>query len=161
MKSSSVWKERDEDVRLLVNPNPSVNELEREKRSDLCGLFIVSKSTGGNETTNPTRTVLRLTLVVNGPTRRRFSRLAHSLPTRESERKKRNDEVSREWMCSGIIGRCECLCAFLLLLFSSFVLLAPSMVRPTASSSRRQRLSFSSSSTTTLVDGQRQESTST
>ena len=67
----------------------------------------------------PTRASLLLTLVVNGPTRARFSRLAHNLvkfpPAGNTEEKRRKKKETTKklveengWMCAGpgVIGRC-------------------------------------------------------
>lgn len=55
----------------------------------------------------PTRALLLLTLVVNGPTRARFSRLAHNLVkfppagnTQEKRKKESTTKLSIEWMCA-------------------------------------------------------------
>jgi len=90
----------------------------------LCSFFFFSLSqTQLVGIGQPTRALLLLTLVANGPTRARFSLLAHSLvkfppagnTEKERERKKRNDSVNNEMsMCKGVIGR------WILVFFSFF-----------------------------------------
>ena len=58
LKETGLDEERDElEQRSLVSPNPSVHELEAERRCGFSRLFIVEQcllqSTGGNWTTNP------------------------------------------------------------------------------------------------------------